>query len=129
MISTNRGVIKYILLTILTLGIYAFWYQYKIAKDINTICAGDGKHTGGLLKFMFLGVLTLGIYIFVWYFKTANRLAENAERYGVEVPANGVIVILWKLFGFLLFGIGSLIADHIIMKSTNILAEAYNKKR
>jgi len=128
MIRTNRSIVKYILLTIITCGIYALWYQHKIAQDINTICDGDGKHTGGLLKFFILGVVTLGVYILIWYFGVANRLISNAERYGVKISGDGKIVLLWRVFGVFLFGVGPFVAENIIMENTNILADAYNKQ-
>ena len=127
MIRTNRGIIRYILLTIITCGVYAFWYQHKLAKDINTICEGDGKKTGGLLKLVFFGIITFGVYIFVWYFGVENRLIANAERYGVKLSVDGKAIVLWKLFGVFLFGVGPLVAEYIIMNNTNMLADAYNK--
>ena len=128
MISTERSIIKYLIFTLCTCGIYALWYQYKFAEDVNTICEGDGKHTAGLLEFILFTILTLGIYVFVWYFCVGNRLKENAERYGVNLSGDGMTVLLWKVFGCCLFGLGSYVGDYILMRNTNILAAEYNKQ-
>ncbi|MHC6203535.1 DUF4234 domain-containing protein [Breznakiellaceae bacterium SP9] len=47
----------------LTGGIYGLWRIHIIARDVNLMCKGDGKNTGGFLKFFFLGLITLCIYI------------------------------------------------------------------
>ena len=47
--KTNRGLLKYILLTIITCGIYAIYFEYAFARDMNIVCAGDGKKTRGVL--------------------------------------------------------------------------------
>ena len=45
----DRSLLKYVVFSILTLGIYSlfFWHQY--ANDMNIVCQGDGKNTRGIL--------------------------------------------------------------------------------
>ncbi|OOM76141.1 hypothetical protein CLPUN_28650 [Clostridium puniceum] len=129
MISTNRGLGKYILFTILTCGIYSYWFIYKLAEDVNTICNGDGKNTGGLLKFILLSIITLGIYSWFWYYNIGNRLAENAPRYNLSFSENGTSILLWIVLGSFLCGIGPFVAMHILIKNTNALAFAYNTQK
>lgn len=129
MINTNRGLGKYILFTILTCGIYSYWFIYKLAQDVNVICSEDGKQTGGLLKFILLSIITCGIYSWFWYYTIGNRLAENATRYNLSFQENGTTVMMWMIFGALLCGIGPFVAMHILMKNTNALAFAYNTKQ
>ncbi len=126
MVQTNRSLLKYILFTIVTLGLYGFWFIYKLAQDINIICKEDGKNTAGLLKFIVFTMITCGIYAWFWYYGVGNRLAENASRYNLTFSENGTTVLLWMLFGSMLCGIGIFVALHIIIKNTNALATAYN---
>lgn len=126
MINTNRGLGKYILFSILTLGIYSYWFIYKLAEDVNIMCNGDGKNTGGLLKFILLSTITCGIYAWFWYYNIGNRLAENAPRYNLHFSENGTSVLMWMIFGALLCGIGPFVAMNILIKNTNTLAFAYN---
>lgn len=126
MIDSNRGLLKYILLTIVTCGIYGLYFYHKLAADVNVMCEGDGKKTAGLLKLILLTVVTCGIYQFIWFYSLGNRLSENAPRYGMQFSENGTSVLMWQLFGILLCGIGPLIAMNIIIKNTNSLAAAYN---
>lgn len=126
MIDTNRGLGKYILLSILTCGIYSYYFLYKIAQDMNVMCSGDGKETAGLIKFILLSVVTCGIYSWVWYYNLGNRLASNAQRYGLQFQENGTTILMWQIFGVILCGIGPFIAMNIMIKNTNALAIAYN---
>lgn len=127
-LKTNRGLLGYILLSIITCGIYSYYFIYTVARDVNVACAGDGKSTGGLLKFILLSIITCGIYSWWWEYSLGNRLAENAPRYGMSFSENGTTVLMWILFGWLLCGIGPFIAMNIIIKNTNSICMAYNRQ-
>ncbi|MBR5596184.1 MAG: DUF4234 domain-containing protein [Lachnospiraceae bacterium] len=125
-LKTDRGLLGYILLSILTCGIYGYYFIYSVAKDVNVACEGDGVKTGGLAKFIILSILTCGIYSLIWQYSLANRLASNATRYGLNFQENGTSVLLWYIFGSLICGIGPFIAMNIIIKNTNSICMAYN---
>lgn len=127
-IPTNRSLIAYILLSIITCGIYSYYFIYSIARDVNTMCREDGEKTGGLLAFILLSFVTCGFYGLYWEYKLGNRLAANAPRYGLTFQENGTSVLLWYLVGALLCGIGPWVAMHILIKNTNALAAAYNAR-
>lgn len=126
MLKTDRSLLVYILLSIVTCGIYSYYFIYKLAQDVNIACDGDGESTAGLLMFILLSIVTCGIYTWIWYYKLGNRLATNAARYGLNFPENGTTVLLWMLFGSMLCGIGPFIAWNIIIKNTNSICMAYN---
>ena len=125
MVTTERRTWKFIMFSMLTLGIYGVYFYYKLADDVNTICAGDGKETAGVLKYILLGICTLGIYPIVWQYRLANRLQENSYKYNLHFEENGTTVTLWTIFGSLLFGTGPFIALYIIIKNMNRLSYAY----
>jgi hypothetical protein len=123
----KRGLASYILLSIITFGIYGWWRIHILAKDINLMCDGDGKKTRGLLAYLFLGLITLGIYDLVWLYMVGDRLYDNAKHYNLTFKEGGGTVLLWLLPGALVI-VGPFIAMHIIFKNTNALADEYNKK-
>jgi hypothetical protein len=127
MMIKKRSLAGYIILSIVTLGIYGLYWIYKLARDMNTICEGDGKKTGGLLKCFFLGLITLGIYNWVWLFMLGDRLQDNAPRYGLTFKESGTEVLLWALLGACII-VGPFISLHIVIKNINALADEYNKK-
>lgn len=127
-VKEDRSLIMYIVLTIITCGIYSYYFLYSMAQDANTVCAGDGKQTSGLLVFIVLSFITCGIYAWIWYYSLGNRLAENAPRYGLTFTENGTTVLMWQIFGALLCGIGPFIAMNILINNMNRLAHAYNQQ-
>ncbi len=126
-LKDDRGLISYIILSLITCGIYSYYFIYKMAADVNVACEGDGENTAGLVAFVLLSFITCGIYAWIWYYKLGNRLASNARRYGLTFQENGTTVLMWLLFGSLLCGIGPFIAMHILIKNTNMICNAYNR--
>lgn len=116
----------YILLSIITCGIYSYYFIYKLAQDMNVVCEGDGQKTPGLVQFIVLSFITCGIYSWFYYYGLGNRMAENAPRYGLSFSENGTTVLIWLIFGALICGIGPFVAMHILIKNMNSLAHAYN---
>ena len=125
--SQNRSIAKCIVLSIITCGIYGYYFLYCMARDVNVACAGDGQKTPGLLPFILLSLVTCGFYALFWYYNLANRLAANAPRYGLNFQENGTTVLLWSLVGLLLCGIGPYVAMYFLIKNTNAICGAYNR--
>ena len=123
----KRGLVGLILLSAITFGIYGLYWIHKLAKDVNLLCAGDGKKTGGLLKLFFLSLITFGIYGMVWYYMLGDRLQENAPKYNLSFNESGGTLLLWIILGSFII-VGPFIAYHIIIKNVNALADEYNKK-
>lgn len=126
-LKDDRSLISYILLSLITCGIYKYYFIYKIAADVNIACEEDGDQTAGLLAFILLSFFTCGIYAWFWYYKLGDRLCYNAPRYGLTFQENGTTVLLWMIFGILLCGIGWFIAMNILIKNTNLICDAYNR--
>jgi hypothetical protein len=123
----QRSLVGFIILSIITFGLYGLYWIYKLAKDVNLMCEGDGKNTGGLFKCIFFGIITLSIYNFVWLYMLGDRLQENAPKYNLAFKEGGGAVLLWYVVGSIIV-IGPLIATYIIIKNTNALAREFNKK-
>ena len=124
--QTNRSLVAYVLLTMLTCGLYAYYFIYSVAQDMNEMCQDD-EETGGLLFFILLSVVTCGLYGLYWEYKLANRLQRNAPIYGLTFTENGTTVILWRLLGALICFVGSFYGTYIYINNLNRLADAYNR--
>ena len=125
MVNTNRSLFKYIFFTIFTCGLYALYFIHALARDLNTVCDGDGEHTAGLFAYIFFSIFTCGLYTFYWNYKVAERIYNNSERYGVKVSENGTTVLLWLVVGTAICFIARLLAYSIIMKNANKITRAY----
>ena len=125
-LDTDRSIVAYILLGLITCSIYSLYMLHCIIKDVNVTCRGDGKETKGILEYIVFGILTCGIYDYIWLYKFGNRIQENAPRYGMQFQEGGTTILLWFVFGSLLCGIGPWVGMYYIIRNTNALNAAYN---
>lgn len=118
----ERSFGKYILFTILTGGIYKIYFYYCLARDINTMCEGDGQETPNYLIACLIGGATLGLYYKYWLYQTGQRLHINAPRYGYKMVETG-----WDVLGLSIIpGVGVL-STYVLVKNVNKMAEFYNR--
>ncbi len=127
-LNPNRDIVTYVLLSIVTCGIYSYWTVYTMAQDANVLCAGDNEETPGLLVFILLNLVTCGIYSYYWLYKLANRLQASGPRYGLNIYQGGSDVLLWLILGIFTCGICFYVAMHLVFKNMNELCAAYNRE-
>lgn len=126
-VKTDRSLVAYILLSIITCGLYSWYFIYCLARDVNIMCRQDGQKTSGLLVWILLNIITCGFYNLYWMYNLGNRLAANSRRYGLHFQENGTTVLLWYLVGLFMCGIGPYVAMHFLIKNSNALGTAYNR--
>lgn len=126
-LKTNRGLVKYILLSIITFGIYGIVAMSSLSSDINVIASRyDGKRTMHYcLLFFVISWLTLGIGILVWYHKLSARIGNELKRRGVDYGFGAGSFWGWDILGTLIV-VGPFIYRHKLFKSMNLLAKHYN---
>ena len=125
-LDSNRSLLKFIFFNLFTCGIYNLIFIHDLARDVNVACEGDGKETAGLLKLIVFGFLTCGIYTWDWYYSLADRLQDNAPRYGMQFKEGGTAVLLWFIVGIVACGLGPFIAMNILITNANAICMAYN---
>lgn len=78
-----RSIVVGILLTLITCGIYMFYWQYKQMATLNAWLGRDEFSFGA---WFFLSFCTFGIYAIYYEYKMANGINEvraNNDRYSV----------------------------------------------
>lgn len=126
-LKTNRSLLKLILLSLITFGIYGLVVMSGVSTDINTIASRyDGKKTMHycLVFFIFTG-LTFGIVPLVWNHRLAGRIGNELTRRGVDYKFSASTFWLWDILGCLIV-VGPLVYIHKLLKAMNLLAENYN---
>lgn len=118
----ERSMFGYIVLSVLTLGIYHIVFWTKISKDVNALCEGDGSKTMKYIYCWLLNLVTFGISGFVWKYKLAKRLQNNAARYDLKFSESGALVVVLAIV-FALFPV----AQAVLVKNFNAMAVAYNE--
>jgi hypothetical protein len=126
-LKTNRGLLKLILLSIITLGIYPIVFYSGISTDINIIASRyDGKKTMHYCLLLFVvGPITLGIATLVWFHRISNRIGGELRRRGVPYSFGASDFWLWNIIGSLIV-VGPFIYIHKFATAMNRLAENYN---
>ena len=114
----KRSLGKYILLTIVTLGIYNIVFWYKWTEDVNKLCDGDGKDSANYLLDFVLDWCSLGINTLAWNCKMGERLFQKAADYGVEFKHGGMFFMLTRFIPF--------VSAAFKISYVNKLAEVYN---
>lgn len=88
----KRDLVKCIILTIVTCGIYGILWMIQIADDTNTL-VGDPDATPGV-KVVIFSLVTCGIYTFYWLWKQGEKMDQITGT-----SNNGVIYLLLTVFG------------------------------
>ena len=127
-LKTNRGLLKLILLSIITCGIYGLVVWSAVSSDINTAASRyDGKKTMHYLLLTFIvAPITLGIGAIVWMHRISNRIGNELTRRGIAYNFGAGTFWGWFVLGSFLFGIGPFIYTHKILKAMNLIAGHYN---
>lgn len=128
-LTCNRGAIKAILLSIITLGIYSIVLFTKMGEEIN-ITAGkfDGKKTVNYcLLFFIVGPLTLEIGTLVWFHNFSSRIGNELARRGINYKFSAADFWLWNVLGILI-GIGPFVYLHKVTKAINLINQDYNTR-
>lgn len=126
-LKTNRSLLKYILLSIITFGIYSIVFMSSISSDVNVVCSRyDGKKTMHYcLLFFLVGPITLGIAYWVWSHKIANRIGEELKRRNAGYSFSAADYWLWNVLGSIIV-VGPFIYLHKLATAMNTLNAHYN---
>ncbi|MBQ9113163.1 MAG: DUF4234 domain-containing protein [Clostridia bacterium] len=125
-IKDDRSLIPYLLLGLITFGIYNIWYLHHMVKDVNELCREDGKQSSGVLAYILLSLVTCGFYSFFWWFRIGDMLDRAVHRRGLNTSISGGYVLISMVLGVLVCGIASWVGIHKVFEATNDLATDYN---
>ena len=128
-LKTNRGMLKLILLSLITFGIYALVFYSKVSTDINLIASRhDGKKTMHYCLLTFIvAPITFGIGAIVWCHRISARIGNELARRGISYSFSAETFWLWNVLGSLIF-VGPFVYIHKLCKAMNLLSADYNVK-
>ncbi|MBR2310873.1 MAG: DUF4234 domain-containing protein [Oscillospiraceae bacterium] len=127
-LKTNKGLLKTILLSLVTFGIYPLVVMSSVSNDINIVASRyDGKKTMHycLLTFVIIP-LTLGIAGIVWYHKISDRIGAELNRRGIDYSFSATDYWLWSVLGSLIV-VGPFVYLHKMFKAVNLMNAHYNQ--
>ncbi len=128
-LKTNKGLLKTILLSLITFGIYPLVVMSSVSNDINIVASRyDGKKTMHFCLLLFIvAPFTLGIGAIVWYHRISARIGDELVRRRIDYSFGAGSYWLWSVLGTLII-IGPLVYMHKLFKAVNLLNADYNMK-
>ena len=128
-LNAKRSLLKFILLGIVTLGIYPIVFYSGISNDINVIASRyDGRRTMHYCLLLFLvGPITLGIAYLVWHHKLSARIGRELARRGIDDRFGAATYWLWSVLGVLIL-VRPFVYIHKLAKASNELAADFNER-
>ena len=126
-LKTNKGLLKTILLSLITFGIYPLVVMSAVSNDINIVASRyDGKKTMHFCLLLFIvAPITFGIASIVWYHRISNRIGNELSRRGIAYSFSATDFWLWNILGSLIV-IGPFVYLHKMFKATNLMNAHYN---
>lgn len=130
MLRTNRGMVKFFLLSLITFGIYAIVALSNVSEDINQVASPrDGKHTMHYcLIFFIFSWLTCGIAPLVWMHRLCNRMGDELKARELPYSIDAMTFWGWGFLGSLIV-VGPFVFYHKFFKAMNLINKDYNEKK
>ena len=126
-IQANFSLVKFILLSIITFGIYAIYITAKMGDTMNMIASRyDGKRTMNYwLLCLIVTPLTFGIGFFVWNHKFSSRIGCELTRRQINYKIDASTFWLFGVLGSIVV-IGPFYYIYKLMTGLNLLIKDYS---
>ena len=96
---TKRSLPLAIVLSFVTLGVYAFYWIYALTEDAHAAAGERTTASGGMV--ILFSLITCGIYSLYWLYKMGETIIIAKQKRGMTVDTNlPIIYLVLALFGF-----------------------------
>lgn len=85
-----------ILLSIVTCGIYAWYWVYCVSKETKDFLGDDSINPG--LEVL-LSIITCGIYLLYWFYKYAKYQVDMCRRAAIAETDNSILCLILSILG------------------------------
>ena len=95
----KKNIALCIVFTVLSCGLYGWYWLYCLAEDTNRLTGREGAMSGGLV--LLLTIVTCGIYGWYWLYVSGEALEQyEVSRGGMGGGHLGILYLLLGIFGF-----------------------------
>ncbi|MCI6888199.1 MAG: DUF4234 domain-containing protein [Lachnospiraceae bacterium] len=105
----KRNVAFAIILSIVTCGIYAIYWQVCLVNDVNKMKEEENAKSG--IVVVLLSIVTCSIYWLYWVFKTGESIDSAKTANGTPTSSRGLVYLLLSIFGLGIVAIAILQSD------------------
>ena len=126
-LQTDRSMWKFMLLNLLTLGIYSIIFFTPFSYDIDKVAPKrDRSKTMNYLFVYILAIFTFSIVIYIWHYQIAQRVEEALSQRKINYEFETGTFWTYLFFGSFIL-IGPFVYYHKLCRAMNLLCEDYNK--
>lgn len=93
----QRNIVLSLVLSFITLGIYALYWFVTLTNDTKTIAKDEKSASGGLA--LVFTIITCGIYGWYWAYKRGENIDSYKSTIGAESSNTGVLYLVLQLIG------------------------------
>ena len=97
MIPVKRNIVMYVILTLVTCGLFGLFWMI-VLNDDSLAAAGEFGTSGGTV--VILTLVTCGIYGIYWSYQLGQRVDRINAGYGRYTDNSGLLYLLLCIFGF-----------------------------
>lgn len=127
-LKTNRSLIKFLLLSMVTFGIYGLIAMCEMVNALNLIATKyDGKNTSNYVLALILTPFTFGIYGLIWFHLYSNRIGDELKRRGIGLSFSSKTLWGWGIIGAIIY-IGPIVYIYKLIQAINILCVDFNQR-
>lgn len=91
----QRSVATVVIFSIITCGIYLFYWYYVTMRDLNAYLDVSDMDSGIEL----ILVIFVPFYAIYWLYKYAKRASDAHAKAGLSIKDDSVIILLLSIFG------------------------------
>ena len=128
-LKTDYSAAKYILLSLVTCGIYGLIQTANIADDVDTVTTryDNKKLMNFWLVYLLLAPVTCGIFAIVWNHQLADKVGNELKRRGLGIDFGAKTYWLWNVLGSLIL-VGPIIYLVKLIDAVNALNADFNMR-
>lgn len=93
----ERNIVTCIILSIVTCGLYIYYWLFCLNEDVNTITGNRNGTTGGMV--ILLSIITCGIYLYYWFYKQGDAIDNLKVQRGRSAGSLGILYFILTFFG------------------------------
>lgn len=93
----KKNIAVYIILSIVTCGIFGMYWLVVLNNDCNTVANEPNGTSGGIV--LLLTIVTCGIYGIYWCYKMGQNLDIAYQNRGMAPSNKSIILLVLAIFG------------------------------